>query len=89
MLYLFKQFWVGDLHVTGQVPRDVNDWDDGLVALDLVVFVSKDGQLVLLPGDWSHIPGNVVAPALRTGENSALNLTERSITFTKQLATRK
>ena len=61
----FEQLGVGDAEVAGEVPRQVLERDNRLVALELVPLVAVAGQLELLEGHRAHVPRNVVTPALQ------------------------
>ena len=61
----FEQLGVGDAEVAGEVPRQVLERHDRLVALELVPLVAVAGQLELLEGHRAHVPRNVVTPALQ------------------------
>ena len=56
---------VGDADVLRQIPGQADHGHDGLVALQLVVLIALHAQGVLAICQGTHVPCNVVAPALR------------------------
>lgn len=58
-------FSVCELDVPCQLPAEMDDWHNGLVGMQLVELVRVDALPELLVRRRTHVPGNVVAPALK------------------------
>ena len=61
----FEELGFAHFDIPGNVPREMYDGHDGFVGLQPIPLVPLSGQLVLLPRDGTHIPGDVIAPALK------------------------
>ena len=58
------QLRLGDAHVTGDVPRQLDHGDERLAQLQLVVLVTLGRQSELSRGQGAYVPRDVVTPTL-------------------------
>ena len=58
----FEQRPIVDAHVAGDVPREMNHGHERFARAQAIPFVAFDGSVVLCSGQWTDVPGNVIAP---------------------------
>lgn len=71
----FVQFRISGLDITRQIPWQMHHGNNRLHALDLVVLIPLDGQLILAPRQRANIPCDIVAPTLHAVDRARVHLT--------------
>lgn len=63
LLNQIVELWIRHLNISGEVPTEMDHWNDWLVTLKFIPLIANYSQFVLSCGQWTYIPCDIIAPA--------------------------